>query len=132
MSHKCLGTNSFQACQHFYPCDLELYLRPIPPGELRCLLATLVIFCRNTNRNDKSVLIGHWNIGCRLHSGEKAREFIILISKPSANSKISHLCARIHSLREYLYNPKMDPFRKISLREYIYPYSIVCGKSRLA
>ena len=25
------------------PFDLDLYLRPLPPGELRCLLATLVL-----------------------------------------------------------------------------------------
>ena len=49
MSHKRLGTNPFHACQHFDHCDLDLYLRPLPPGELRCLLATLVkkrwVFC---------------------------------------------------------------------------------------
>ena len=42
ISHKCLRANPFQACQHFDPCDLDLYLKPLPSGELRCLLAALV------------------------------------------------------------------------------------------
>jgi len=59
-------------------------------------------------------------VSCRLLYGESVGEFIIIIAKPSANSKIRRLCARIYSLREYLYNPKMDPFREnFSARIYI-------------
>ena len=44
-THTCIWTRPFHAHQKFNPYDIDLDVdfRPLPPGEIRCLLATLVV-----------------------------------------------------------------------------------------